>query len=33
MKLARVGVDLTKQVFQVRGIDRAEPPAWCKRLK
>jgi len=33
MKLTRVGVDLAKQVFQVHGVDRAERPAWCKRLK
>ena len=33
MKLTRVGVDLAKQVFQVHGIDRAEQPIWCKRLK
>ena len=33
MKLTRVGVDLAKQVFQVHGVDRAEQPAWCKRLK
>ncbi len=33
MKLTRVGVDLVKQVFQVHGVDRAERPAWCKRLK
>jgi transposase len=26
-------VDLAKQVFQVHGVDRAERPAWCKRLK
>jgi transposase len=33
MELTRVGVDLAKQVFQVHGVDRAERPAWCKRLK
>ena len=33
MKLTRVGVDLAKQVFQVHGVDRAERPVWCKRLK
>ena len=33
MKLTRVGVDLAKHVFQVHGVDRAERPAWCKRLK
>jgi transposase len=33
MKLTRVGVDLAKNVFQVHGVDRAERPAWCKRLK
>jgi transposase len=33
MKLTRVGVDLAKQVFQVHGVDRAERPAWCERLK
>jgi len=33
MKLTCVGVDLAKQVFQVHGVDRAERPAWCKRLK
>jgi transposase len=33
MKLTRVGVDLAKQVFQVHGVDRAERPTWCKRLK
>ncbi len=33
MKLARAGVDLAKQVFQVHGVDRAERPVWCQRLK
>ena len=33
MKLTRVGVDLAKQVFQVHGVDRAERPVWCRRLK
>jgi transposase len=33
MKLTRVGVDLAKNVFQVHGVDRAERPVWCKRLK
>jgi transposase len=33
MKLTRVGVDLAKQVFQVHGVDGAERPAWCQRLK
>ena len=33
MKLTRVGVDLAKQVFQVHGVDRAERPVWCQRLK
>ena len=33
MKLTRVGVDLAKQVFQVHGVDAAERPVWCKRLK
>jgi hypothetical protein len=33
MKLTRVGVDLAKQVFQVHGVDRAERPIWCQRLK
>jgi transposase len=33
VKLTRVGVDLAKQVFQVHGVDRAERPTWCKRLK
>lgn len=33
MKLTRVGVDLAKQLFQVHGIDRAERPVWCQRLK
>jgi len=33
MKLTRVGVDLAKQVFQVHGVDGAERPIWCKRLK
>ena len=33
MKLTRVGVDLAKQVFQVHGVDRAEKPIWCQRLK
>jgi transposase len=32
MKVTRVGVDLAKNVFQVHGVDRAERPAWCKRL-
>lgn len=31
MKLIRVGVDLSKHVFQVHGIDWREQPAWrCK---
>lgn len=33
MKLTRVGVDLAKNVFQVHGVDPAERPVWCKRLK
>ena len=33
MKLTRVGVDLAKSVFQLHGVDRAERPVWCKRLK
>jgi transposase len=33
MKLTRVGVDLAKNVFQVHGVDRAERPAWCRRLR
>src|SRR5580704_7371713 len=33
MKLTRVGVDLAKQVFQIHGVDRAERPVWCQRLK
>jgi transposase len=33
MKLTRVGVDLAKDVFQLHGVDRAERPVWCKRLK
>ena len=33
MKLTRVGVDLAKSVFQVHGVDRADRPVWCKRLK
>jgi len=33
MKLTHVGVDLAKKVFRVQGVDRAERPAWCKRLK
>ena len=33
MKLTRVGVDLAKQVFQVHGVDRAERPVWCQRLR
>ena len=33
MKLTRVGVDLAKLVFQVHGVDRAERPVWCQRLK
>jgi transposase len=33
MKGTRVGVDLAKQVFQVHGVDRAERPVWCRRLK
>ena len=33
MKLTRVGVDLAKNVFQLHGVDRAERPVWCKRLK
>ena len=33
MKLTRVGVDLAKNVFQLHGVDRAERPIWCKRLK
>ena len=33
MKITRVGVDLAKQVFQVHGVDRAEHPVWCKRLR
>ena len=33
MKPTRVGVDLAKQVFQVHGVNRAERPVWCKRLK
>ena len=33
MKLTRVGVDLAKQVFQVHGVDRAERPVLCQRLK
>ena len=28
-----MGVDLAKQVFQVHGVDRAERPVWCQRLK
>lgn len=31
MKLIRVGVDLSKHVFQVHGVDWHEQPAWrCK---
>ena len=33
MKLTRVGVDLAKQVLQVHGVDGAEQPVWCKRLR
>jgi hypothetical protein len=33
MKLTRVGVDLAKNVFELHGVDRAERPVWCKRLK
>ncbi len=33
MKLTRVGVDLAKNVFQLHGVDRAERPVSCKRLK
>ena len=33
MKLTRVSVDLATQVFQVHGVDRAERPVWCQRLK
>jgi hypothetical protein len=33
MKLTRVGVDLAKNIFQLHGVDRAERPVWCKRLK
>jgi transposase len=33
MKLTRVGVDLAKNIFQLHGVDRAEHPVWCKRLK
>jgi transposase len=32
MKIMRIGVDLAKSVFQVHGVDRAEKPAWCRRL-
>jgi len=33
MKLTRVGVDLAKNIFQLHGVDRAERPVWCRRLK
>lgn len=33
MKLTRVDVDLAKNVFQVHGVDRADRPLWCKRLR
>ena len=33
MKLTRVGVDLAKNIFQLHGVDRAERPVWCKRLR
>ena len=33
MQVTRVGVDLAKHVFRVHGVDRAERPVWCKRLR
>ncbi len=32
MKLARIGVDVAKQVFQVHGVDKHEQPVWRRRL-
>jgi len=32
MKLMRIGVDLTKSVFQIHGVDRHEQPVWRQRL-
>ena len=32
MKLIRVGVDLSKQVFQVHGVDRHEQAVWRRKL-
>jgi transposase len=32
MKLIRVGVDLSKHVFQVHGVDSREKPVWRRRL-
>jgi transposase len=33
MKVIRVGVDISKSVFQVHGVDRAEKPVWRVKLK
>jgi transposase len=32
MKIIRVGVDLAKRIFQVRGVDRNEKPVWQRKL-
>ena len=32
MKLMRIGVDLTKNVFQIHGVDCHEKPIWRQRL-
>jgi len=32
VKLTRIGVDVAKQVFQVREVDRHEQPIWRRRL-
>ena len=32
MKINRVGVDLSKNVFQVHGVDSKEHPVWRRRL-
>jgi transposase len=32
MKLTRIGIDIAKQVFQLRGTDRIERTVWRRRL-
>ncbi len=33
MKVARIGLDIAKQIFELHGVDRSERVVLCKTLK